>query len=308
MLFFALVLAQFLPPLLPEEFSYQLKQTYLATTVDDGTVLNNVVSVATQYWSLANLGTRGLVSSAAGIDKGLPGTVINRLTVTNYSNTASGSLEVDLVTRQCTYYSVEGGASYPGPSDYRNTLAAALASGTTPAGQYNLSDFVHGGESYGPVNIWWLSPSTGIVNRTLTYTLVFPEGSNQPLGYLVNGTEHLPNAVTGGIELVNLEEAEIRTGYDTSYTASSWPESYFSTEPNCPFVASPPPPPPQGGCYEGGLHTNSTGVWATGAAITAFAGILLGGLIGAAIHKHCARPKMPPGDREMMVGGGSTPL
>ena len=35
------------------------------------------------------------------------------------------------------------------------------------------------------------------------------------------------------------------------------------------------------------LHTNSTGIWATGAAIIAFAGILLGALIGASVHAAC---------------------
>ena len=295
--------AQFLPPLGPAEYSYSLKQTYLATTVVGGTVLNDVTSTASQYWSLAALSTRGLVSSGPGIDKGLTGTVVNRLTVTNYTNAASGSLVTDLVDRRCDYFGVEGGASYPGPDAYRTIFAASLASPATPTGQYNESNWVHDGVSYGPVNIWWQTPPTGVPNRTLQYTLVFPEGSNELLGYLVNGTESLPNCAADPAcppVVVTLDEAEIRTGYEV---VTSWPADFFSTEAACLFGTPPPPPPPVDGCYDGGLHTNSTGVWATGAAICAFAGILLGALIGAAVHKQCAsrRPKRPPG--ELIVGG-----
>jgi hypothetical protein len=174
-----------LPPTLPKEYAYSLHQSYKATSIARGKVLNDEEITATQYWSLSKQSTRGMMtSSGIGISKGAPAAAINELSVTNYTDTAKGSLVTDLIGRKCTYYGVEGGSAYTGYDYYRNFIAGALAEGIAVL-QYNVTDWGFDGKRYGPVNIFSATPPTPSPDRLLQYTLVFQVSKSFSFGILI---------------------------------------------------------------------------------------------------------------------------
>ena len=231
------LLLPFLPPLLPKEYSYSFNEVYLATSLEperQGEVFNAQSTVGMQYWSLSRLSQRGMVSGGVGVESTLPTSVLNLLTVTDFTDTSMrGSLVVDLVAANCSYSGNEGGRGYEGYDFYQNFVKQALAAGVTVA-QTNESDWVSGGNHYGPVNIWRATPPTGDPLRKLEYTIVFKDGSNEMMSYGVNGTEQLPNVVTGKLERVAMRTFDIRTAYGT-ISASSWARGFFDSAATCPY-------------------------------------------------------------------------
>lgn len=227
----------FLPPLLPKEYFYSFTEVYRATSLEperQGEVFDAQSTVGMQYWSLSRLSQRGMVSGGVGVVSKQPTSVLNLLTVTNFTDTsARGSLVVDLVAANCSFSGNEGGRGYEGFDFYRNFVKQALAAGVTVA-QTNESDWVSGGNHYGAVNIWRGTPPTGDPLRTLEYTIIFKNGSNEMLSYGVNGTEQLPNVVTGKLERVAMRSFDIRTAYGV-VNASSWARGFFDSTATCPY-------------------------------------------------------------------------
>jgi hypothetical protein len=206
-----------------------------------GFLLNDVSISGSQYWSLSQLSQRGFVSSGGGVDKGRPIAALNSLTITNFTdNSTKGSLVVDLVKHKCSYYKNEGGSGYAGYDLYHNTVAQAVAGGL-PVTQTNHSSMVCNGQSYGPVELWALTPPTGDPNRVLKYTLVYKAGSNYLISYQTSGTEELPNE-KGVMEKVQMSQVELRSVYSV-VNASSWEPGFFSPD-QCFF---PPAPSPNNG-------------------------------------------------------------
>jgi hypothetical protein len=195
-------------------------------------VLNDVSVSGSQYWSLSRLSQRGFVSSGAGVDKGVPIGALNSLTITNFTdNSTKGSLVVDLVKHKCAYYKNEGGSGYQGYDLYHNTIAQAAAGGL-PVTQTNHSSMVCNGQSYGPVELWAITPPTGDPDRVLKYTLVYKAGTNYLISYQTTGTEPLSNE-KGVMEKVQMSQVELRTVYSV-VNASSWDPGFFSPD-QCPF-------------------------------------------------------------------------
>ena len=88
------------------------------------------------------------------MDKGVATAAINRLTVTNFTDTTDhASLETDLVHHKCNFYVTEGRSGYQGYDFYRNTFAGAAAAGM-PVQQENISNWIYDGIEYGPVHKW----------------------------------------------------------------------------------------------------------------------------------------------------------
>ena len=227
----------FLPPVLPEDYSYSFTEVYSATTLASGVLFASQHTVGTQYWSHARLSQRGVISGGAGVESKLPTAALNRLTVTNFSDVSDrGSLVVDFVTASCSYSRNEGGQGYEGFDFYRSFVAQALAAGI-PVTQVNESDWVHDGNHYGPVSIWRCTPPTGDPLRELEHTIVFRFGTNEMLSYGVNGTEQLPNTVTGKLESVAMRAIDLRTGYDV-VDAGSWVPGFFDNAAVCPYSRS----------------------------------------------------------------------
>ena len=54
------------------------------------------------------------------------------------------------------------------------------------------------------------------------------------LSYGVNGTEQLPNVVTGKLERVAMRSFDIRTAYGV-VNASSWARGFFDSTATCPY-------------------------------------------------------------------------
>jgi len=68
------------------------------------------------------------------MDKGLATAAINRLTLTNFTDTTDqASLETDLVHHKCNFYVTEGRSGYQGYDFYRTTFAGAAAAGLSGA-------------------------------------------------------------------------------------------------------------------------------------------------------------------------------
>ena len=81
--FFSFLSSPFFFSFSPTRYSYTAKQSYHAESVEpwkqpEAKVLNDQKLVFTQYWSLKFLSQRGLVSSSAGVDKGVATAAINR--------------------------------------------------------------------------------------------------------------------------------------------------------------------------------------------------------------------------------------
>lgn len=229
---------EFLPPVMPEEYSYSFRETYDALTFNTSTVFAMQRLTGMQYWSLSNQAQRAMVSSGSGVSSTLADPAINRLTVTDFTDPTwdQGSLVVDLIGEKCSYFRNEGETSYQGYDFFRNFVAFAIQNGV-PVEQVNDTDWVYDGVSYGPVNIWYATPPTGIEGRVLTYTVVFPAGSNELISYQVNGTEHLPNERNGGMpEFVSVSSVNIR--FDYTVMTTPWADGFFDVIGVCPYSTS----------------------------------------------------------------------
>lgn len=229
-----------LPPILPEEYSYNFREDYEATSLVParmGEVFDRQTTAGTQFWSLASLSQRAMVSAGEGVSSTLPDPALNHLTVTNFSDpSARGSLVVDLIAGNCSYTANEGASGYQGYDYYRNFVAQALAAGVAVR-QWNVSDWSFSGQHFGPASIWQGTPPTGDPLRVLTYTIVFAQGTNHLIGYIVNGTEQLPNVITGEPELVSMRSVDVRTDWHTN-AAADWAAGFFDGTRSCPWPVS----------------------------------------------------------------------
>lgn len=101
-----------------------------------------------------------------------------------------------------------------------------------------MTHYTYGGIDHGAVNIWSMTPPSGQPgdpDRVLTYTVVYPEGSNQILSYQTTGIELLPNS-TGGMERVQMSQVEFRNNYALlEEDGSSWPDNFFDVQSACYF-------------------------------------------------------------------------
>jgi hypothetical protein len=233
------VAATYLPPVLPKEYSISFRESYTALSLEpsrQGAVFDSQVSVGTQFWSLAQLSQRAVVSGGVGVGSALPTEAMVRTTVTNFTDTsARGSLVVDLLTRSCAFTANEGGAGYQGYDFFRTFVQGALAAGV-PVRQINVTDWVHGGEHFGPACTWVGTPPTGDPQRVLTYTIVYAQGTNHLISYQVNGTEKLPNTATGEPERVSVHTVNMRSDYTET---AAWPDGMFDPATACPWPALP---------------------------------------------------------------------
>jgi hypothetical protein len=170
--------------------------------------------------------------------------------VTNYTNTASGSLVIDQLGRRCTYYGVEGGASYPGQNSYQLQIQQAMAAGI-PVSYGQSANYYFQGKDYGPLDLWSLVMPDPDPTRVLQYTVGFTPGTSFAVVYAVNGTEKLPINATNPASpevLVRMHSENVRYGYNVYPSDFYWnaqlpstgnADSFFST--SCPYSASPSP-------------------------------------------------------------------
>ena len=165
------------------------------------------------------------------MDKGTTTGALNSWTVTNYAEKSeNGSLVADLVSHECSYTAVEGGAEYQGYDFYRKYIQSQYSNPDIEVTQLNTTNYVRFDVSYGPASIWSFTPPTADPLRIIKYELVFRFETNELLSYALNGTEELPDK-SGAMVYVDVSTVNIRTNYATM--TESWPKNFFSTE--CPL-------------------------------------------------------------------------
>ena len=109
--------------------------------------------------------------------------------MTNYAEKSeNGSLVADLVSHECSYTAVEGGAGYQGYDFYRKYIQSQYSNPDVEVTQLNTTNYVRFDVSYGPASIWSFTPPTGDPKRIIKYELVFRFETNELLSYALEGT------------------------------------------------------------------------------------------------------------------------